>query len=348
MEPQMNKNNVSYFAKRLPLFMLFFLSACSSIGEQVSDIVFIPHSRSAEVKGEKTELELFIGKIPEDEKATAFAGFAVGATAVLGAALDGVEKALEAESKRYLATYSSKKSAIIVPKESHLYGFRFTRFINVDESGNNGTVAMRYCAIVIDLGDRFFAIKTIGKSLYYSKAKVVAFDVLSPFGFDLLNPWELVTDWFGEGPKFIADDDIDMTINLAMTNIVFDTKKNAAVETEIGKREIKFEKLAMTETEQDDECTTDKFNKESVITKSIRDSKDLIKELKKNGANLDSLPIFLKPQPAIQNGNQIFLNVSVNVTEMDDFGTRVKELSEKFKSERPGIEGRLNGAFSAP
>ena len=250
------------------------VAGCSSVGKQVSDIVFWPHSQSTHTEGEKTNLTVVPYKpVLEDSKkllarldklkksiddTEGFLQFGPAgiAASLISAAFDQVGKELDRESKRYLATYSATTSARIDKKLEGLFVFERYVGLNAKEPDSAGKIAMRYCGVLVSeskptsQGKEVDLVRVIpyGLDLYMSKAKVVAFDLTSPFGIDFLNPWEGITNQFSDNPgkrgvRLIADDQIDLTIEHSLTARKIDTKSYSLKTVNLGTLEKKIKNV---------------------------------------------------------------------------------------------------------
>jgi len=322
------------------------LSGCASIGEQVSDIVFIPHHKSSFVKNEENSLTLIYGSKNKTEpiaqnnpqvKAALAGSLTVGtiASALIGVGLDQVEKSLEAESKRYIASYSSGDSAIIENFDtSELKGFIFTRMIKKEK-------AMKFCGRfqVIDPISKIFIVKPYAIDLYKTKAKIVAFDLTSPFGIDLLNPWEVVTDWFGDSPpRIINDNKIDLNIGISFTNFTIDKKDGSAKIVNLGSQTFPFNNLKAG--------APNDMNSESNIVKNSCEDFDPYSRIDVRDSDAaDMQAIMISPKTVSNQSKHTIFGVTMKITEVDEFSKRVKELDSTFKSQRPGIQNQLNNLF---
>lgn len=330
---QSNKTRSAVYAAILGLLS----SGCSSVGEQVSDIVFVPHPSSAVVKNDSTSLSL-IHEEPPGTPAIA----APAAAALIGAGLNQIQKSLEAESKRYVATYSAGRTEIRNQfAEYPLKGLLFERHVRVNrEEGQDGDLAMRFCAAIeaIDKNEKFFALRPYGIDFHNSKAKVIAFDMLSPFGFDLLNPWELITDWFGDGPKFPADNTVDLVVKVEFQNLILDTETKQPKVIPLGVREFRFKGIELQNAANEDES-------ENALIKNSCDGYDGTPPTG-NLEKLDLKTVMAFPAPTETGSPDTIYNVSVTVTEVDEFGERVKDLSDTFKENRPAVQNQLNDLFS--
>ncbi len=319
-------------------------SACSSLGEQASDIIFIPHRNSAKIDDAAT-LALFFEykeKEKEDELAAesmraAFPGaVAVLGPALIGLALDGIEQGLADESGRYVASYSAGRTVRTTKEAARakpLAGFLFERRVEGGEDkdgGKNYIEGMRFCAAIdmIDEANGLFVIRPYAIEMFRSKAKVVAFDMTSPFGFDLLNPWEVVTDWIDHPPRFPADDAIDVAVEVELTSLAYDKAGNVAKTVSHGKRAFAFKDVPLGAPKSGDPSTCKDYR--PVKPEPLDDTKQL---------QLGSL--MAMPRPTSAESDLIVYNVVVTATETDEFGKRVKVVSDRFKKERPGLEGTL-------
>ncbi|MEQ9559802.1 MAG: hypothetical protein RIG67_28845 [Rhodospirillales bacterium] len=321
------------------------LAGCSSIGKQLSDIFFVPHPNSAETEGEITELHLIYKTKP--------AGAVAGALPALGpvlaaAAVKEIEGAIEAESKRYVASYSASVSGEFFENTSKiLRGIRFVRKINA-KSGEDAVAptAMSLCMLVdvLPSAQSVFRLRPYSLTFVSSKAKVVVFDLLSPFGFDLLNPWELVTDWFQGGPKLVQDDDVDLTIDVKVTNLILEKQSNLMKTVELGSLSLPLKKTKMATPP-----TVPDHTAPGIRTRPCDEQNfdDLIKSNGSMAAGTLNFDGFMPRPRKISEGDTAELfTVSVNVTEVDDFGARVKELGEKFKEKKEGFQEQLNNLFA--
>jgi hypothetical protein len=311
------------------------LSACASLGEQASDIIFVPHADSAKVDGEATTLTLFFKRPEEAQQELAAA--AVAAPVLIGMALDGVQQMLADEKERYIGAYSATATVYSeAGKPVFPTGFLFERKVKID-----GTLqpAMRFCGDFQKLGETLFVIRPYATDLLKSRAKVVAFDATSPFGFDVLNPWELVTDWFGDGPRIPpVDDDVDMIIDMSFSGLRYDEKSGERKVVALGRRsferkDIKIGKKKTPPPGEEGSPTCDGFK-----GRTEREMEGI-----KDGPQLNFNAVMAAPKPISDApGEPTIFNVVITATESDAFAKRVEQLSDRFSSERPGLEGRLN------
>ena len=63
----------------------------------------------------------------------------------------------------------------------------------------------------------YYRVEQTSLHLYYAKAKVIGFDMTSPFGVDLLNPWEILTKPFNGALKgYPMSKQIKMVVNTSV------------------------------------------------------------------------------------------------------------------------------------
>ncbi|MEQ8230695.1 MAG: hypothetical protein RLW61_10830 [Gammaproteobacteria bacterium] len=330
------------------------IGGCGSLGRQASDIVFVPHRHSAHVDGERVELELVFHshfKESRSEPVSARAEVAglpaVVAPILVGAAFDQVGNAIEAESKRYVATYKGAASSHrFEDGEKTLAGIEFVRRI-----GTDANVAMRFCAVVRRVAgeEQFFYLEPFGLEFNYSKVKVVALDWLSPFGIDLLNPWEILTDRFSDSRKtgMSNDHDIDLTLEVSFDNLVYSSSSKKVETVSLGSNQIRFRDVPVAGV----------FAKQGSGLNGLKaDRGEAFQAASEQAAQTrvaygsvgNRALIFSVPQPSSSGSSAQHFSVTVTATEIDDFGSRIKELSEQFESNREGLQKAVLDAFSAP
>lgn len=302
------------------LFLSLYLSGCSSINRNVSNLLFPPYPNSDQRQGERVILELSynpsipLEKIRKDWKECKVSKdiqgllptVAAAGTAALQFALKQVQQFLKEEARRYTASYS----AIAVGdhfytrckpnSEIHLQGLKITRSIN------NVPDAM---GLSIDIEDTIdgTAFQIVPKSITInqSKAKIAAFDISRPFGFDILAPWTVfkVNNFTELSP--LRPNKVDVTAEISITAVWIDSKQEGYSEL-IASRRLKFSNISLGEKVDLPDTNKQLF---PAIPRSVVGNK-------------------------LGLGNFI---VSIIVTEYDDFAERILELEKGIEKNKDGI-----------
>ena len=108
---------------------------------------------------------------------------------------------------------------------------------------------MTICAIALpNTTDQFFQIIPISYQMTYSKAKLIGFNMLSPFGVDILNPWEIITDPLtGKGyDKIPSDTDLDLTMAVSFEYLHYTGENNELVTTAVSPNTFDVKSLKVT------------------------------------------------------------------------------------------------------
>lgn len=350
------------------------LTGCSSLGGQLADVVFVPNAHSAKTADETTDLELaFSGKPAPEEVKLEIAG---AAPAIAAAVVDQIGKTLAAEAERYQATYSAEASGdrfyhtsfdpskrpTFAKTNIRLAGFKISRHVKV--RGKN-EAAMAACFIAIPGStDAYFYIVPVAYDIPYAKAKMVAFDLTSPFGVDVLNPWEIITDPLINGayeapPK---DKDIDLKFSVSLQNLYFDKDGKLGVTNiaadPVSLKNVEVGKINGEEKRDGYFPAYRKFQKaagenfayrcdDAATPEALATLRDKIVDLGADNATVMTLiaggRAFASPKPALpdRKTNANFL-VRVAVEETDEFAARVKELNAAFEKEKPTIQKGLS------
>lgn len=366
------------------LFTSLFISGCAELGDQINDIVFIPNPNSDLRNEELISLELaysdrrpVIDETPEldgfIQKSLAFAGLG---DQITGLAYSQFKKSLLREAKRYTATYSASASS-----DQFYYWFEpelgddnhikvgtdpadskqklYKRYSDIKFSGfimersfkkhKNGErlAAMRVCAIALPtIDDGYFQIVPVSYEATYSKAKLIGFNVLSPLGVDLLNPWELITNP-ASGKGFAtppSDRNVDMSLSVAFEYLWYNDNELTATESPTSTIELSSVPItgkpmqghfpayaAFTAAKGGEfDLPCDK----SRTTKDIADLRDRIMtdvpvddfDRMKLAANAEMFP----SAPRTLNGRKGNANftMKLTVTEYDDYGENIMEMQE--------------------
>jgi len=163
-------------------------------------------------------------------------------------------------------------------------------------------------------------------TLRQSKAKVVAWDWLSPFGLDLLNPWSIIA----RGPTGIPrDDDVDVLVSIQAVWI--DKQQNVHV-AEIARQQISRRTVKL----EGSNAKPDLKNSCVGPAPTPEDEKNIFENL------YPSVP--RSPLAGTEYGTGNFI-VTILVTEDDEFGVRVRELASRLEAQRQGLIESITGAL---
>lgn len=155
-----------------------------------------------------------------------------------------------------------------------------------------------------------FQIKPKNIAMSHSKAKIAAFDITRPFGFDILAPWTIFQSMQTKSLSPARPKEVDVTAEVSITAVWLDRQQN-------GHSEV---------------IATRKFNLGSISLDGKR------------------YPLIASPQlfPAIPRsdlGNGMLgpgnFIVSVLVTEYDDYAERIMELEQGIDKNRDSLINRL-------
>lgn len=375
------------------LSLSLLIPGCSSLGGQLADVFFVPNARSAKVSDETVKLEIAYSefqrpmteiKVGEGDGEKFTPSFVAGALApvLAGAIVDQIGKSLATEAERYQATFSADAggdqfyvkpfdtveaapSAANRATDIRFAGFKLLR---TAKNHDANVPAMTACVIALPGSvDNFFYIIPVSYELNYAKAKVVAFDLTSPFGVDILNPWEIVTDPLFNGGYELppGDDDIDIKMSVSLENMFFDkVGKLNVTNTAAEAFDLKAAKMRSgsqyfaayqsfldklgPDRSQPYELSCDA----DASALQIAELRDRIFALRIDSAERILLTAagraFPSPKRAVATGdsNANFL-VRVVVEETDEYGARIKELTTAFEKEKPtvqkGLTDFLNG-----
>lgn len=369
------------------------LASCTSISSQLTDVVFMPNSNSERQLGESVEIELaFSENVPPpisksrslgmQEYASIFAGPGSTGTKIADFALAQIGNALKNETSRYQATYSadavgdnfyhedapSLTAAEIEDgyrpySDIKLAGFKFNRLVQ-SRSGDGDDVAMSICAIVLPgRSDGFFYVVPVSYQMRYSKAKLIGFDWMSPFGVDVLNPWEIVTNPLtGKGFSGLpADSDLDMEIAIGFKYLHY-LANGEVTSTEVGPQNFALKNVPVTgqpatgyfpnyqkffakkggefeltcHADQSVEAIADV--RDRILALSLADGDRM--QLVSGARNYASAP--RAHGPSSGNGN---FTLKVAVTELDDYGKRVEEISSAFDQSKGDARNTISSWF---
>ena len=386
---------VTYRSGILAIAASTLLAACTSVSSQLTDIVFMPNSNSERQLGESVEIQLaFSENVPPplslsksrslglQDYTSILAGPGSTGTKIADFALAQIGNALKNETSRYQATYSAdavgdnfyhedKPSETAGEIENgfrpysdiKLAGFKFDRMVQ-SRSGNETDVAMSICAIVLPgRSDGFFYVVPVSYQMQYSKAKLIGFDLMSPFGVDVLNPWEIVTNPLtGKGYSGLpADTDLDMEIAVGFRYLHY-LGNGEVTSTMVGPQNFTLKNVPVTgrpstgyfpsyqkffakkggdfeltcHADQSVEAIADL--RDRILALSLTDGDRM--QLVSGARNYASAPRANGPNSG--NGN---FTLKVAVTELDDYGKRVEEISSAFDQSKGDARGAISSWF---
>lgn len=321
--------------KNLLVLFVLMTTGCTGISNQVSDILFIPNSSSDKRSNERTDLKLHFAECKPDINSRALVAAAPIATAVA----EAVGKVLAEESKRYQASYSANTTQegfycedgkTDVGEEMALAGISFTRYVDKSEP------AMRFCAAVIPAANpSFFQIVPLKYELRKSKAKVIAFDLTSPFGIDVLNPWEVITDTVtGDLTGIPADNNVDLSLSLTLKSLFVSKGQLKEVSHSHSWKKTNF-KIGNSDDNS--------ILSESVVEDCSEMDSRPIEEIQK--FTIQSLGLnkgVLLPKVIATKDDPLgVFNLKVAVEEFDAYGERIKELNSQFEKNKETLTKTL-------
>ena len=159
-----------------------------------------------------------------------------------------------------------------------------------------------------------FQIKPRNITLTQSKAKVTAFDITRPFGFDILAPWTIFKINSVDELSPARPNEVDVTAEISVTAIWVD-KKNEGHSKLIASRKFKFGSIALN---------------------------GKLHQLGASPQLFPAIPRSYMGGGKLGAGNFI---VSVLVTEYDDYAERVMELEQGVEKNRDNFVERLTDAL---
>lgn len=329
------------------LFLVVILvsqNGCSSLNRNLSNLFFPPNPNSDIRTGETVEINLIFDKTRKEVAQTYPKNLGVrsGAAAgpIIDLALSQLQKFFEEEAKRYSASYSAVAVSDIfyvgVANDApiNLQGIHFKRNVK-------GDTAMELCLQVYPTLDKTaFEIKPVSVVVRKAKAKLIAFDWFSPFGFDLLAPWTaLKGDW-----STLYDNDVDLRVQFTLTAVWVDEKQKGHSEV-VATSEFKLQNTKLGEPiwYVDRSSPQDTDNCELIVKKELTVSKG---SAPFRGQLFQAVPRSVvkiaKDQEIFGTGNFI---LNIIVTEYDQFGERVKELGTKIEENKSDWTKKILEAF---
>ena len=367
------------------LLSIGMLSGCSSLGNQVTDIVFIPNPNSDFRNAEKVHLELgFSDKAEFNEVQIDADGdanrFGISAASIAEQAISSISSALTEEAKRYEATYSARsvtdqfyytKTAgqtakfLKNPTSIKLAAFKLQRTVSQGDQH-----AISVCGIVLPGQDsKFFFMVPVSYNLEKTKAKLVGFDLTSPFGVDLLNPWELLTNPLSGKPLSLGpkDDDLDLTLSVSFDYLSY-TDEGLATKT-IEPKSLKYNAISLRPQDgifesfarfaqpnlidtrplfcssEHAETTDNMVALRDYILENFEPDSTAYMQLVAQSALFPSPPRAFLNELDISSGNAN-VTMKLQVTEFDNFGKRVQEVSGAFDEEKEDLQSQLTNFLS--
>ena len=317
------------------LSLSLILTGCASVNRNVSNLVFPPYPNSDQRKGESVQLDLSYTEIPTIaqiretcEKTQPINGalnqperFWAGAPALTAAsalqfATEQVQEFLQQEAERYTGSYAAVAagdhfytSCDRSVNKIHLEGLTLSRSVK-----NAGKVMELSFAIEQTIDGSAFQVKPKNISMTQSKAKVTAFDITRPFGFDILAPWTVFKVNSLDELSPLRPNEVDVTVEVSIIGVWVDAEQKGHSEL-IASRKFKFGKVSL-------------------------DGK-----LHQLGAAPQLFPTI--PRSDIDGGRLGAGNfiVSVLVTEYDDYAERVMELEQGVEKNKDSFINRITGGI---
>lgn len=226
--------------------------SCSSLTNQLSDLVFIPNIDSNETNEKEIRIKIITDKSRKElkierEKFKTQKALPLLAAPLATAAISQIQKKLKKEAEKYTASYSAMEikdtfySGWTQKANINVKGIMIERFIHGIE-----IPVMEMCFYLQPtLDEKAFQLKPISVLIRKSKAKLIAFDWLSPFNIDLLTPRTIFSKSKG-GLKFPKDNDLDLTVQVNLQAIWVD-KGQKGHSVDIPAKPLKVTKLALNE-----------------------------------------------------------------------------------------------------
>ncbi len=316
------------------LSLSLILTGCSSVNRNVSNLVFPPYPNSDQRKGEQVELNLSYqeGLSRDDiartcepqtvnrihESAAAFAlPSGLTAASALQFATEQVQEFLKKEAERYTGSYGSVAagdhfytSCDSSVNKIHLEELTLSRSVK-----NVGKVMELSFDIEQTIDGTAFQIKPKNISITQSKAKVTAFDITKPFGFDILAPWTVFKVNSLDELSPLRPNEVDVTAEVSIIGVWVDKDQKGHSEL-IASRKFKFGKVSLSG------------------------------QLHPLGAAPQLFPAI--PRSDNMGGGKLGAGnfiVSVLVTEYDDYAERVMELEQGIEKNKDSLIEQLTGIF---
>lgn len=329
----------------LLLCLSLFLSGCSSLNRNVSNLVFPPYSNSDQREGERVHLTFDykeevsikdirrtcepqpVARMNESVAALAAIPSSFSAASALQFATDQVQQFLKKEAELYTGSYSAVAagdhfytSCNASNNDIHLKGVTLTRSIKNAGKGtikNAGKVMELSFDIEQTVDGTAFQIKPREITIAQSKAKVTAFDITRPFGFDLLAPWTIFKINSVDELSPARPNEVDVTAEISVTAVwVAGTKGYSEL---LASRKFKFGSIPL--------------DGEPHSLAALGVSPQLFPIIPRSNTLGDG---------KLGAGNFI---ISVLVTEYDDYAERIMELEQGVEKNKGSLIERLTNAF---
>ncbi len=321
------------------LCLSLLLTGCSSLNRSASNLIFPPYPNSDQRQGETVTLtpgykdQTSYGNkldtdgkcMPSEDKLLKFSALLplTGASAI-EFVTDQVQQFLKEETKRYTGSYSAVvvgdhfyTSCAPSKDEVHLESLTLTRSIN-----NVGKVMELSFGIKPTIDGTAFQIIPRTILMKQSKAKITAFDISKPFGFDILAPWTIFKLNSLNELSPLRPNKVDITAEVSVTAVWIDKNRKSYSQL-IASRKFKFGDITLSDDPE---------------PKSLPYTPQLFPTVPRSVLTLDTNgnPKLLGP------GNFI---ISIIVTEYDDYAERVMELEQGVDKNRDNFIERLTNVF---
>jgi len=329
--------------------------------------LFPPYPNSDQRQGETTTLRVTDNTVCPPPAAPQVGGAAPLLAMAADFAIKEVEQFLQDEAKRYTASYTAtaigqhfyRPSCAVAPDQPGSIALNNINLKRFNDRYNKKEPAMELDLGVFPVDDNTaFQIIPRKVALRQSKAKIAAFDITRPLGFDLLAPWTIFQAFSGSGDVTsingffsglsafnpIRPAQIDMKVEVSLYGVWLDKDQKGHAEL-LANRTLSIPSVGLGK------CRLYKF--ESPITNSATCDLDLTKEVesKLTDWKVELFPAIprstiLNPSTGqvdhLGNGNYI---VSILVTETDSFGDRITELGSTVKNNEKSITNAITGAL---
>lgn len=317
------------------LVLILFVSGCSSLSRNVSNLVFPPHPNSDQRESEKTlltikhrienpdDIEWCKKKQPDRQQGNDALSVAAAASAAgqfAEYAFDAATKFLEEEAKRYEGVYSaSAMTDIVYTGGCSNDGLNIEEF-TVTREVDDFLASQAAFSISPTKDETGFRITLNNFTAWKSKAKIAAIDFTRPLGFDLLAPWTaLQANSFADFSPFRkAEFDAEVTITLAA--VWLDTKGVLKNET-VATRVFKLQNIALGKP----------YGNAVVSELFPMPPRSVLKSKFPAGSK------YMKDQFGFGN-----LVATVTIKEVDSFGERVQEVKGTLESKKTTVVDHLN------
>lgn len=322
------------------LSILLTLAGCSNLQRNLSNLIFPPNVFSDRRQGEQVQVKLSYNK---DREEVAGASRFIEPTSiafVAGLAISQAQQFLKTESEKYSATYTGIAVGDTFYESNAPAAAINLKAISVRREVDNDK-AMEFCALVVPTLDKTaFRIFPAYLQVHRAKAKLIGFDWLAPFGFDLLAPWTIF-----QNKLRLTDNDVDVTIDLDIHGVWVDKEQKAHNES-LAKQQLKFTGVVLNQNDGGGTLLLKtKKGAPKLTCDNISDymvSDVILTDTESNAVLYQAVPRSQYPGGSTLVGTGNFI-LKVLVTEYDDYGNRIKDLGNKLEDNKDSITKALTG-----